>query len=396
MKILTYKKFVAKAAFAAICFLLLTHNVNAQLSNYTFKDSTITYQPITGGTVLGFGGDAPGTVYLHVDSDGDGNLDDGATGTEATGEGYPIGFNFTFNGVSFDRFGAATNGFITLGKSSATPSVMFNENNIEGLPDISNPLSEIVSFFDATSANPITSDFRNRISALGMVLQSDDAELDSKIRYETIGTSPDRELVVQWESFTFFGSTSTDINLQIRLHETSNIIDFVYNMVTGVDTGQGLSYTAEIGLGGFLVSDNSAFINRTVSGTSPDWTATSAGTVVSASCTINENMILPPGTLFRFDPFGVGISESAYLNGINIYPNPASDELTITLDDLNTQEDIILSITDIQGREVYRESITNANASYTKKLDVSNFSKGMYLVKITAGNKSGVKKLVLQ
>ena len=75
-----------------IFFAFLGQMANAQVANYVFSQSAGTYTPITGGTVLG----TPGN-------------DDNNFGT------FPIGFNFTYNGVVYTQFGVNANGFITLG-----------------------------------------------------------------------------------------------------------------------------------------------------------------------------------------------------------------------------------------------------------------------------------------
>lgn len=399
MKTSTMPTINIEKSLLVVGFLLLPFLASAQLDLYTFKDSTTTYQAITPDTILGSGDDGPSSVFLYNDSDGDGNPDNSADGINATGPGYDIGFIFKFNGVDYDRFGVNTNGFITLGKSAQTPSVMFNESDLEGTPYIINPISDSSSFYDDVAMAPIDTAARNRISAFGVEIVGDAIQGDSKLGFSVLGVSPDRELVVQWESFQTFGSTSSDISFQIRLHETSNIIDFIYDIPTGVDPGQGNVYYPAVGLGGFNIRDTNDYINVSVSGSTPDWSMPTLGDSLDATCKFDETTVIPSGTWYRFTPplLSVGLTDpNASQYNINIYPNPASDLVDIVLKDLNPSENIVLSITDIQGREVYSETINNAGISFTKKLDVSSFSEGMYLVNIVSGNKLSVKKLIIQ
>ncbi len=85
----------------------------AQVSIYVFAQSSGTYTEITGGTALG---NTSSDDQYFV------NLADllGAAGA-TTGPGFPIGFNFTFNEIVFDRFAVNNNGWISLGQSALIP-----------------------------------------------------------------------------------------------------------------------------------------------------------------------------------------------------------------------------------------------------------------------------------
>ena len=75
------------------------------------------------------------------------------------------------------------------------------------------------------------------------------------------------------------------------------------------------------------------------------------------------------------------VNELFFDNQILVYPNPASTEITIDTKYLNPSKIEVMSIV---GQSVY----STIEVSNLKKVDVSNFSKGMYLVKITS--KAGV------
>ena len=75
------------------------------------------------------------------------------------------------------------------------------------------------------------------------------------------------------------------------------------------------------------------------------------------------------------------VNELFFDNQILVYPNPASTEITIDTKYLNPSKIEVMSIV---GQSVY----TTTEVSNLTKVDVSNFSKGMYLVKITS--KAGV------
>jgi hypothetical protein len=75
------------------------------------------------------------------------------------------------------------------------------------------------------------------------------------------------------------------------------------------------------------------------------------------------------------------VNELFFDSQILVYPNPASTEITIDTKYLNPLKIDVMSII---GQSVY----TTTEVSNLTKVDVSNFSKGMYLVKITS--KAGV------
>ena len=83
------------------------------------------------------------------------------------------------------------------------------------------------------------------------------------------------------------------------------------------------------------------------------------------------------------------ISSLPNSNQINIYPNPASDILTIEFDG---SEKIEISIIDMQGREVLKENNLKSNST----LDVSNLSNGVYQLKFVGTNSYSIQKILIQ
>jgi hypothetical protein len=74
-------------------------------------------------------------------------------------------------------------------------------------------------------------------------------------------------------------------------------------------------------------------------------------------------------------------------NPVEIYPNPASNQLTIEVVEAS---DIELAVFDIQGRKVYDSFFT----SQTHVIDISEFNKGYYIVRLTAGGRVVVEKFI--
>tara|TARA_R110001592_G_scaffold36893_2_gene123625 strand:- start:15325 stop:17517 length:2193 start_codon:yes stop_codon:yes gene_type:complete len=76
-------------------------------------------------------------------------------------------------------------------------------------------------------------------------------------------------------------------------------------------------------------------------------------------------------------------------NQFNIYPNPASDVLTV---DFNEKEIVSVDVIDVQGRVVIKKDDVRTNS----KIDVSMLSNGIYQLKIVGSNSYSVQKILIQ
>jgi uncharacterized repeat protein (TIGR01451 family) len=174
---------------------------------------------------------------------------------------YTIPFSFTFNGVAYTQFSIQCNGFIAMG-----PSVV-------------------------SSYTPISSGTSNNvISALAADLQTNLA--DSELRFETLGTSPDQVLVIQWKNFRHYAATGDAYNFQIRLYETSNLVEIVFGPFTQNTTNR----TQQVGLRG---NTNADFNNR--KGTA-EWINSAAGTLNSDSMVLTSVYFPPSGLTWDWAP----------------------------------------------------------------------------------------------
>ncbi|MDA8901691.1 right-handed parallel beta-helix repeat-containing protein [bacterium] len=90
----------------------------------------------------------------------------------------------------------------------------------------------------------------------------------------------------------------------------------------------------------------------------------------------------------------VGLNEvDADLN-VNLYPNPASNFVTIEVFDKYNTGDLRLEIMNSLGQVISSRSITNSNEKII--MDVNNFSKGLYFVRISSDKVYMTKKLLIQ
>ena len=77
-----------------------------------------------------------------------------------------------------------------------------------------------------------------------------------------------------------------------------------------------------------------------------------------------------------------------YESNINIYPNPANDHIAIDFGNLDNVEDWSIKIINILGQEVLSQPMN------TDKINVSELSKGVYIIRISDGVNQADKKFI--
>jgi hypothetical protein len=93
-------------------------------------------------------------------------------------------------------------------------------------------------------------------------------------------------------------------------------------------------------------------------------------------------------------PAGIGDNASGVF-GVTIAPNPTNGVFTLVVHGIRNAEAGI-TVTDIAGRDVYKETATATTSDLTKEINLSGFPKGTYFVKVKTDNQTSTKKLVLQ
>ncbi|AIZ63100.1 hypothetical protein PK28_04275 [Hymenobacter sp. DG25B] len=129
-----------------------------------------------------------------------------------------IGFTFQFNGRAFTQFIFNTNGFLRLGNEAPKTSKSEQEGSIMGGP--------------ITSADPADV---NLIAPFSMNLAGS-ATKTPEYRVATTGTAPNRVCTIQWKNVADLGLTKLrqfeSMSFQVKLYETSNTIEFIYDTIT--------------------------------------------------------------------------------------------------------------------------------------------------------------------
>ncbi|MEI8006015.1 MAG: hypothetical protein WCI48_07395, partial [Bacteroidota bacterium] len=222
--------------------IMMSSVIGQTVASYSFSQLTSTWSPISGGTVITTGG-----------------ADDSSYGP------FGIGFTFTYRGVAQTQFSLNANGFIGFGATVVTSNY---------------------SAISSGTSNDVIALCNNDLQG----------QTTGEIRYQTLGSAPNRTCVVQFLHWGQYSNSGTglgaDWNFQVILYETTNLVDIVY----GPFTANANSQTEQVGLRGASAAD---FINRS---TATNWSATTAGGANTATCTMLNTCFPANGLTFRFTP----------------------------------------------------------------------------------------------
>lgn len=159
------------------------------------------------------------STYVDLGTSGDtivlANKDD------AFSTALPIGFTFNFNGAPYDSFVFSTNGFIKLGRDSASRHFLFTTM---AQPPANGPFSA------GTTPTPAASD-SSMLFAFGQDLHAGTS--NAEFRYFSSGLFGSRICTIQWKNVkdklqAGASGLYDTINFQIKLHEGTNVVEYVY------------------------------------------------------------------------------------------------------------------------------------------------------------------------
>jgi hypothetical protein len=91
---------------------------------------------------------------------------------------------------------------------------------------------------------------------------------------------------------------------------------------------------------------------------------------------------------------GVSVDEITYNDNVAVYPNPASTMLNVELL-LTSYDDVVVELIDINGAVVLSENVNSAISDRAYSVDVSSIANGLYIVKVTNGDKVSTSKVTI-
>lgn len=257
-----------------------------------------------------------------------------------------IGFTFNYNGTAYTQFVLNTNGFIRLG---ATPP---STTNIHYWQAQDYSVGGVFTNMDNDIIAPFNMDL---VGATG-----------AEYRVFTDGSVGTRTTTIQYKSVRDgFTPQYDNINFQIKLYETTNIIDFVYGSFVTSANPTDFRFTAVglVGSSGSVLavekssvaswSTGAAFLNNNYT----NWTFN------------NRNSVLPvSGTIYRFVPTALndaGVQVVHTLGEVStLYSNAHTVSAYIKNTGVNTLSSFNATL-----------SVTGANP-FTNSVNISNLSPG--------------------
>ena len=249
------------------------------VSGYTFAQSTTTYTPAYGGTLLCSGG-----------------CDDG------NHSGIAIPFTFTYNGTAYTTVSISHNGWMVMGTQ---------------LPSGYSPI--------CTGSYPnVLAPFARDLYGL--------AAGDS-LRYLTTGVTPNRIFTVEWSKWGIYSSGLNELDFQVQLYETSNIIKFVYKPETPTTS------VADVQVG-LMGATNVDYNTRT---TATNWSATTPGVACSYN-TFSSTIYPANGLTFTWTP--PASSNMTYVLSTAVQITPGLNIAQSSINNQIIQVQVVMSGTD--------------------------------------------------
>ncbi|MBN4084759.1 S8 family serine peptidase [Flavobacteriaceae bacterium AH-315-B10] len=83
------------------------------------------------------------------------------------------------------------------------------------------------------------------------------------------------------------------------------------------------------------------------------------------------------------------------LGNLSVWPNPASETISIRLNNNVSNSDVFVSLFDIQGRVIQNLSYKANSNTFIKTINIDNVVNGIYLLEIKQGNKKATKKIII-
>lgn len=232
-------------------FIIFVGICSGQAPNYAFQAASGTYTAITGGTAV--------TLTYN----GAANNDDGIT---IPANAVPIGFTFNYNGTNYTLIKPCANGWASFSTTALANNADTWTNNLPTGP-VANQRPMIAPLWD-------------------------DMDMGSgSVTYQLSGSAPNRIMTIQWSGCKWdFNGSSPAMSFQVKLYETTNVIEFIYNQETGpIATNSG---GASIGISG---TANNSFLSLDGPGAAP----------LASASTEKSDIVSKPATgqIYRWIPY---------------------------------------------------------------------------------------------
>ncbi|MAR39825.1 MAG: hypothetical protein CMD22_03955 [Flavobacteriales bacterium] len=100
------------------------------------------------------------------------------------------------------------------------------------------------------------------------------------------------------------------------------------------------------------------------------------------------------GPITWIQPTSIRVEGGTAINHLDVYPNPSRDIFNVSFTSEDVQ-DLEVRVINVIGEVVYTENLNKFIGQYTKQVDLSTYTKGVYFLEITTNNGVINKKIIL-
>lgn len=83
----------------------------------------------------------------------------------------------------------------------------------------------------------------------------------------------------------------------------------------------------------------------------------------------------------------------SFLKEFSVYPNPTTGALSLTIETFGETQNLQLKVYSLIGQEMYNQKLSPFSGVKQVSLDLSQFPKGIYMVEVSNGEKSKMKRV---
>ncbi len=91
----------------------------------------------------------------------------------------------------------------------------------------------------------------------------------------------------------------------------------------------------------------------------------------------------------------VGTPESESFTHLSVFPNPAADELNISFN-IEQSQQLKIELISLKGVTLFSDVLPYFKGEYSKSLDISGYSRGIFLLRLTSDKGTTIRKVIVQ